>query len=53
MEWEFEVAHYVGTSIGAVMAACFASGLGYEEILQRISTLSRRDVAALSPRARC
>ena len=51
MEWEFEVAHYVGTSIGAVMAACFASGLGYEEILQRISTLSRRDVAALSPRA--
>ncbi|MCZ6916079.1 MAG: patatin-like phospholipase family protein [Gemmatimonadetes bacterium] len=50
-EWDLEVAHYVGTSIGSVMAACFASGLGYDEILRRVSTLSRRDVASLSPRA--
>ncbi len=49
-EWDLEPAHYVGTSIGAVVAASFASGLPYDEILQRIVALTRRDVAALSPR---
>jgi NTE family protein len=50
-EWGLRPAHYIGTSIGAVIGACFASGLGYDEVLRRISTLTRRDVAALSPRA--
>ncbi len=50
-EWDLRPAHYVGTSIGAVMGACFASGLAYEEILRRISTLTRGDVAVLSPAA--
>lgn len=40
--------HYVGTSIGSVIAACFACGLPYEDVLQRITALTRRDVAALS-----
>lgn len=38
-------AHFVGTSMGAVMAACFASGLPYEEVLRRVSAVTRRDVA--------
>ncbi len=44
-------AHYVGTSMGAVMAACFASGLTYREVLKRVATISRRDVAVFSPSA--
>ena len=50
-DWELQPAHFVGTSIGAVVAASFASGLPYEEVLRRITTLTRRDFAALSPRA--
>jgi NTE family protein len=50
-DWELKPTHFVGTSIGAVVAASFASGLPYDEVLRRISTLTRRDVAALSPRA--
>ncbi len=50
-EWDLRPSHYVGTSIGAVVGACFASGLAYGEVLRRISTLTRRDVAVLSPRA--
>ena len=49
-EFDLRPAHYVGTSIGAVMAACFASGLTYEDVLQRLTALTRRDVAALSAR---
>ena len=49
-EWDLKPAHYVGTSIGAVVAACFASGLPYDEVMQRILTITRRDVAQLSPR---
>ena len=41
--------HFVGTSMGAVIAACYASGLNYEDILQRVSAISRKDVAAFSP----
>ncbi len=40
--------HYVGTSMGAVVAACFASGLTYREVLKRIMRVTRRDVAAFS-----
>ena len=43
--------HYVGTSMGAVVAACFASGLPYDEVLRRITSVSRRDVAGLAPGA--
>lgn len=41
--------HYVGTSMGAVIAACFASGLSYPEVLKRITSVSQSDVAAFSP----
>lgn len=44
-------AQYVATSMGAVVAACFACGLGYAEVLRRITAISRRDVAVFSPRA--
>jgi len=40
---------YVATSMGAVVAACFASGMPYEEVLKRVLALSRRDVARVSP----
>ena len=50
-DWDIRPSHYVGTSIGAVIGACFASGLSYEEVLRRVSTVTRRDVAVLSPRA--
>jgi NTE family protein len=42
-------AHFVATSMGAVVAACFASGLSYAEVLRRITSISRRDVAVFSP----
>ncbi len=38
-------AHFVGTSMGAVMAAGFAAGLSYEQMLRRITGISRSDVA--------
>jgi len=36
---------YVGTSMGAVVGACFAAGQPYEEVLNRIVRLVRSDVA--------
>jgi len=42
-------AHYVATSMGAVVAACFACGLSYSDVLKRITSVTRRDVAAFSP----
>lgn len=45
----FRPSHYVGTSMGAVIAACFASGLDYEDVLERILLVERADVASLSP----
>ncbi len=33
------------------MAACFASGLSYSQALKRVMSITRRDVAALSPGA--
>ena len=50
-EWGLAPGHYIGTSMGAVIAACYASGLDYEEVLVRISQVTRRDVARLSPLA--
>jgi len=40
---------YVGTSMGAVVAAAFASGADYEMVLQRTLAVTRRDVARVSP----
>ncbi len=39
---------FVGTSMGAVVGAAFAAGLTYDELLQRVLTLSRRDIARVS-----
>src|SRR5207245_1700683 len=41
----------VGTSLGAVIAAAFASGATYDEVVIASRSLSRRDVAALEPLA--
>lgn len=40
--------HFVGTSMGAIIGAMFASGLSYEAAVQRITGLARRDVAQLA-----
>jgi NTE family protein len=48
-ERELTPARFVGTSMGAVVAACFACGLGYEEVLRRIALLRRAAVAVPSP----
>ncbi len=42
-------AHYVGTSMGAVVGACFAAGLSYDEVVRRVTVLQRHDVASPSP----
>ncbi len=47
-EWNLKPAHYVGTSMGAVVAAMFACGLGYDEVLKRMLLISRNDVATPS-----
>ena len=39
---------YVGTSMGAVIAAAFAAGMTYDDVLRRVLVLSRRDVARVS-----
>lgn len=40
--------HYVGTSMGAIIGAMFASGIRYEGAVQRITAISRGDVARLA-----
>ena len=50
-EWQLSASRYYGTSMGAVVAACFASGLGYDEVLRRIVGITRRDVAMPSASA--
>jgi NTE family protein len=47
-EWEVKPAHYVGTSMGAVVAAMFACGLDYDDVLKRMLLISRQDVATPS-----
>ena len=44
-------AHYVGTSMGALVAAALASGIPPREALRTISDLRLRDVAAPAPGA--
>lgn len=39
---------FVGTSMGAVVAAAFAAGRTYDDALRRILVLNRRDVARIS-----
>lgn len=39
---------YVATSMGAVVAAAFAAGCAYDEVLRRLLLVTRRDVARLS-----
>jgi NTE family protein len=39
---------YVATSMGAVVAACFASGLDYDGVLRRMLGIHRRNVAVPS-----
>lgn len=39
---------YVATSMGAVVAACFAGGLDYDGVLRRMLHVRRRDVAVPS-----
>jgi NTE family protein len=43
--------HFVGTSMGALIGAMYASGLPYEMVVQRLTGLSRKDVAQLAPGA--
>lgn len=50
-ELDLRPAHYVGTSMGAVVAACFAAGLSYADVLQRLTGITRRDVGVLAPKA--
>jgi len=40
--------HYVGSSMGAIIGAMFACGVGYEGAVQRITAISRGDVARLA-----
>jgi NTE family protein len=47
----FRPAHYVGTSMGAVIGAMGAAGLSYDESLARLVGLRRRDLGGLSPQA--
>lgn len=50
-ERNVEVVHYVGTSMGSVIGAAFASGTEYSELVQKVSALTRSDVASPSVRA--
>jgi predicted acylesterase/phospholipase RssA len=50
-ERDVEIVHYVGTSMGAVVASAFASGVEYSKLVQKVSSLSRSDVASPSVRA--
>jgi len=43
--------HLVGTSMGAVIAAAFASGATYDEVVTAGRSLSQRDVARVDPLA--
>jgi NTE family protein len=43
--------HFVGTSMGAIVAAMFASGLPYEVVVRHITGIKRDDVARLAPGA--
>lgn len=44
-------AHLVGTSMGAIIAAAFASGATYDEVVIAARSLSQREVAPIDPLA--
>lgn len=44
-DFDLPPVHFVGTSMGAVVAAAFASGLSYDQVLRRMLAVQRRDVA--------
>ncbi len=48
-EFNLLPSHYVGTSVGAVIAALHASGLEYDQVVQRVTALNRDDLASTSP----
>lgn len=48
-EWGLSPGHLVGTSMGAVIGACFAAGLSYDEVLVRVAGVARGDVARIAP----
>lgn len=48
-EFDLRPSQFVATSMGAVIAACFAAGMKYEDVLERMLRVERRDVAVLSP----
>ncbi len=37
--------YYCGTSMGAVVAACFSAGLSYEDVRRRVGLIKRQNVA--------
>ena len=51
MEGGLTPSHLVGTSMGAVIAAAFASGATYDEVVIAGRSLSQRDVARVDPLA--
>lgn len=49
-EWGLAPAHYVATSMGAVIAACLAAGWKYEQLVPRFLAIRRSQVAVPSAR---
>jgi NTE family protein len=50
-EYGLTPAHYVATSMGAVVAGMLAAGVPYDKALTRLASLRRGDLAGLSPQA--
>jgi NTE family protein len=48
-EAELVPSHFVGTSMGAVFAALFASGMTAAEALRRIGTIGEKEIVAAEP----
>lgn len=46
-----EVAEIVGTSIGALVGACIAGGLGWRELAPRAVALRKRDIVSMNGRS--
>lgn len=46
-----EVAEIVGTSIGALVGACVAGGMGWRELAPRALSLRKRDIVAMNGRS--
>lgn len=47
-EFDITPKHIVATSMGAVIGACFAAGMKYEDVLERVLLVQRSDVAVPS-----